>query len=71
MTKTSHSKLCPHCNHVLDSVHGIYRRKHMARCQRSHPAERKYFKEMGNWPRPGKNGKMPKRVREAMEKDGG
>jgi len=38
----------------------------MARCQRSHPAERKYFKEMGTWPRPGKNGKMPKRVRDEM-----
>tara|TARA_R100000781_G_scaffold31720_1_gene23155 strand:+ start:3000 stop:3170 length:171 start_codon:yes stop_codon:yes gene_type:complete len=43
---------------------------HIKKCKTAHPAEVKYFKEMGYWPRPQKNGKLCRRVLEEMAKDG-
>lgn len=70
MMKRSPSSECPHCGHILGVLTPRYRSRHTDRCGASHPAERKYFKKMGYFP---KKGSYPKWVREEMrkgEKDG-
>ena len=61
---TSPSSECPHCGHILGVITPRYRKRHTGRCSKSHPAERKYFKRMGHFP---KKGQYPKWVREEME----
>ena len=71
-TMTYHSRqLCPHCGHVMGGHENSRGTKvHLKKCKNAHPAEVKYFKEMGYWPRPQKNGKLCRRVLEEMAKDG-
>ena len=62
------NKECPYCGHILGGHENSRGTKvHLKKCKDAHPAEVKYFKEMGNWPRPGKNGRLPVRVLKEME----
>ena len=54
---------CPHCGHILASLTRSYGMRHVNKCKASHPAERKYFKQKGHWP---KKNSYPKWVREEM-----
>ena len=66
MMTTSHSsRECPHCGHILATLTHSYGKRHIIKCRGSHPAERKYFKSTGHWPRK----PYPKKVLEEMAED--
>ena len=62
----SNNRECPHCGHIVASRDWSYGQRHINKCKDSHPAERKYFKRNGHWPRK----PYPKWVREEMAEDG-